>query len=137
MRFEITLERTFAHPMEAVWHALTDKAALAQWLMETDFEPEAGRAFTMWCEAQDGSTDTYHCRVLEVQPPHRMSWSWVLAGREGEGATRVEFRLAEQDRRTTLTIVHSGDRDAATVERFRGGWPVKLAALQRVLGTEP
>lgn len=139
MQFEILLERTFSHPIERVWRALTDPAALGQWLMETDFAPEQGCAFTMWCDNETGGRDTYHCRVLQIEPPPRgrktwrMVWSWVLAGRESEGATRVEMRLAEQGGVTTLTLVHSGDRDAETVERFKSGWPVKLDALERVI----
>lgn len=134
MRFEIGFERVYPHPPQKVWDALTDPAALGEWLMRTDFVAEQGRDFTMWCDDGEGGTDTYRCRVLELRPPARMVWSWVLEGHEVEGATRVAFRLEPVADGTRLTISHSGDRDPDTIERFRGGWPVKLDGLEDVLG---
>jgi len=45
MSYEITLEQTYPHPPERVWRALTDSAALAEWLMPNDFEPRVGHKF--------------------------------------------------------------------------------------------
>lgn len=134
MKFRLDFERTYPHPPTAVWRALTDPAALGAWLMETDFVAEPDRAFTMWCGRPDGGTDRYHCQVLALDPPRRMLWSWVLDGRQGDGETRVEFRLEPVDGGTRLTVRHSGDRDRATIDRFGGGWPVKLDDLAAVLG---
>ena len=133
MKFEIDLARTYPHPLEKVWRALVDQEALGAWLMDTDFVPEVGRAFRMWCEDGEGGTDLYLCKVLELEPQHRMVWSWVLAGRQGEGETYVEFRLREVPEGTHLTIRHSGDRDRDTIERFEGGWPHKLEQLDALL----
>lgn len=134
MKFELAFDRTFPHPVEAVWRAITEREALAAWLMETDFAPEIGRAFHMWCEDAKGHTDTYLCRVVEFEPPRRMVWSWVLEGREGEGATSVEFVLEVVPEGTRLTVRHTGDRDRETIEAFKGGWPVKLGQLEAALG---
>lgn len=129
MKFDLEFERTFPHPIDKVWRALTDPEALGAWLMETDFRPEQGCSFRMWCRNESGGTDTYVCSVVSLEAPHRMAWSWVLEGRQEEGDTRVEFRLREVDGGTHLTVRHTGDRDALTVERFKGGWPVKLRQL--------
>ena len=123
------------HSPETVWAALTDAGALGQWLMETDFVAEEGRAFCMWCEGADGGTDLYRCRVLALERPRRMVWSWLLEGREAEGETNVEFTLDVVPDGTRLIVRHSGDRDRATVERFKGGWPFKLDQLGRALET--
>ena len=40
-------EVRYGHPVQAVWHALTDPAELAAWLMPTDFAPEPGRRFRL------------------------------------------------------------------------------------------
>lgn len=133
MKFALDFDKTFPHPIERVWHALTDRAALAQWLMDTDFVPEAGREFSLWCPGGDGGTDHYRCEVLELDPPRRMVWSWVLEGRESEGATRVEFSLEPVPGGTRLRLRHSGDRDPQTIEAFRHGWPEKLDALEQTL----
>jgi uncharacterized protein YndB with AHSA1/START domain len=134
MKFEIDFERTYPHPIGKVWRAITSRDALGAWLMETDFEPEPGRRFTMCCDDGEGGTDRYLCRILELEPPTRMVWSWVLDGREADGATRVEFQLEEVDGGTRLTVRHSGDRDRDTIEKFKGGWPVKLDQLGQALG---
>lgn len=133
MKFEIEFERIYPYPPEKVWQALTDRAALGQWLMETDFVAEAGRAFRMWCSDGAGGKDTYLCAVREINPPTRMVWSWVLNGRQELGETLVEFRLEPVAGGTRLQVTHSGDRDPETIERFKGGWPVKVAQLAAVL----
>lgn len=133
MSFEIELDRTFPQPPETVWRALTDPDALAAWLMENDFAAEEDRAFRMWCDDGEGGTDCYHCRVLSLEPPRRMLWSWALQGHAG--AMEIEFRLEEVDGGTRLTVRHSGLRDRETAERFEGGWPIKLDQLGRALAT--
>jgi uncharacterized protein YndB with AHSA1/START domain len=136
MKFEIELEKTYPQPIDKVWRALTDREALGSWLMKTDFAPEAGRAFQMWCEDGEGGTERYLCEVLELEPPRRMVWSWTVESRQGEDRTRVEFRLEERPGGTRLTIRHTGDRDTETVERYRGGWPGKLGQLADVLRSD-
>jgi len=129
MKFDIEFRRTYPHAIDKVWRALTEPEALGAWLMETDFAAESGRSFRMWCRNENGATDTYLCSVLELESPRRMLWSWILAGRQGEGETYVEFKLREVPGGTELTIRHQGDRDTDTVDRFKGGWPVKLDRL--------
>ena len=133
MRFDLPFERTYPHPPAKVWRALTDPAALGAWLMETDFSPQVGRAFRMWCDDGQGGTDLYLCKVLELEAPHRMVWSWLLEGQEGAQETIVEFRLEALPEGTRLRLRHRGDRPADTIERFKGGWPVKLEQLERQL----
>ena len=135
MKFDISVERIFPHTPEKVWRALTDAQALGQWLMETDFEPEPGTAFKMWCDDGDGGTDVYHCRLLSFEPPRRMVWSWVLQGREEDGETIVEFRIEAIDSGTRVVVTHSGDREPDMIERFKGGWAVKLDQLESVLAS--
>jgi uncharacterized protein YndB with AHSA1/START domain len=133
MKFEIAFERVYPHPPEKIWRALTDPVALGEWLMETDFVPEVGRTFTMWCDDREGGTDTYICTLLEYDPPNRMLWSWVLDGSQDQGDTYVEFKVEAVASGTRVTITHTGDRDPDTIEKFKGGWPYKLDQLGTVL----
>lgn len=137
MKFEIAFERIYPHPVERVWDALTNRAALGAWLMETDFVAELGRAFRMSCDDGEGGTDVYACRVLELEPPSLMVWSWLLEGSEEKLATVVAFRLEKVPGGTRLTVTHSGDRDPDMVERFKSGWPVKLEELADTLRASP
>ncbi len=133
MKFEIAFERVYPHPPQKIWRALTDPVALGEWLMETDFVPEVGRTFTMWCDDGEGGTDTYICTLLEYHPPTRMLWSWVLDGSQDQGDTYVKFRVEQLASGTKVTITHTGDRDPDTVEKFKGGWPYKLDQLGTAL----
>jgi uncharacterized protein YndB with AHSA1/START domain len=138
MKFELGLERIYPHPPEALWRALSDRMALGEWLMETDFTPELGRSFTLWCDDGIGGTDTYVCSLLDYDPPRRMLWSWRLEGSQHQDDTYVEFKVEPATQGTKVTVTHSGDRDPATIEKFRGGWPDKLDRLGHVLlGSNP
>lgn len=134
MRFDIALERTYPHPRETVWRALTDRDALGYWLMETDFAPEEGRAFHMLCENPRGGTDRYLCRVLALEPPARMLWSWRLEVDRSDADMQVEFLLEKVADGTRLTIRHRGDRDPTVVDAFESGWPEKIERLAELLG---
>lgn len=133
MKFEISFERVYPHPPAKVWRAVTDAAALGEWLMETDFAPRPGRDFRMWCDDGAGGTDTYLCKVLECEPPRRMLWSWALDGDPERGETFVEITVEPAAGGTRVTITHRGDRDPDTIEKFKGGWPAKLEALEALL----
>jgi len=133
VKFDLAFDRTYPHRLEKVWHVLTDREALGSWLMETDFEPVAGGEFQMWCDDGEGGTDRYLCKVLELEPPTRMVWSWILDGREGDEVMTVEFRLEAVSGGTRLMVRHRGDRDRDTIEKFKGGWPYKLEQLATVV----
>lgn len=133
MSFEIVMERVYPHPRDRVWRALTDRAALGAWLMETDLVPEADRDFRMWCDNGAGGTDIYLGRVLNIEPPERMLWSWRLDGEPQEHETLIGFALDPVAGGTRLTLTHRGELDPETIARFKSGWPAKLDALEAVL----
>ncbi|HEX4840964.1 MAG TPA: SRPBCC domain-containing protein, partial [bacterium] len=93
----VTLKEFFPHPIETVWRAFTDPAALATWLMLNDFEPRVGHRFTLRSEAVPGWRGWIECEVLELDPHSAWSgsgeeatterppgWSSSSAGREPE-----------------------------------------------------
>lgn len=133
MKFDYSVERIYPATPEAVWRALTEPAALGAWLMETDFVAAQGREFRMWCQNSDGGTDLYLCECLLLEPCSRMLWSWILDGRQEQGQTLVEFRLEAAPSGTRLIVRHRGDRDPATIDAFRSGWPHKLELLAKIL----
>jgi uncharacterized protein YndB with AHSA1/START domain len=93
---------------DAVWQALTDRALLAEWLMPNDFEPVVGRAFQLRAPKMPGWDGVIHCRVLELDPPRLMRWSWQGTNMAAE--TIVSFHLAPSAQGTTLTLEHTGFR---------------------------
>jgi len=134
MKFKLELERHYPHSITDVWEGIASNEGISDWLLDTNnFKAVAGHQFDLTCVNEDGSLDVYRCQILEIDPPTRMLWSWVLAGKESEGLTEVEFRLKATDTGTTVTLIHRGDRDKATIDRFKSGWPYKLDRLAETL----
>lgn len=134
MSFDLVFEETYPHDPERVWSALTTAEALSAWLNTMlGFEAVVGCRFQMHCETGDGDLDVYHCEILELEPPRRMVWSWLLEQPGDPPPTRVEFELEPTTAGSRLRIRHSGDRPEEVAKRFREGWPTKLAALREVL----
>ncbi|MBL8745930.1 MAG: SRPBCC domain-containing protein [Phycisphaerae bacterium] len=106
-------EAFYPYSPERVWVALTDPRALAEWLMPNTFRPVLGHEFEFRYDVQPfcGSGRTV-CRVLEIDAPRRMVWSWTNVPRDpGQPmppAMRVEWTLTRERNGTRLVLVHSG-----------------------------
>jgi uncharacterized protein YndB with AHSA1/START domain len=132
----IARELILPHPPERVWAALTDSAMLAQWLMPNDFAPQLGHRFTFRTQPLpqfdfDGIT---YCQVVELEPPHRLSYSW----RGGDLDTLVTFELEPIGVGTRLLFVHSGfdlDRPSnrSAFDVLGGGWVGILQKLSDLI----
>lgn len=128
---DLVIEEVFAHPIEKVWTALTDREHLAAWLMRNDFEPRVGKAFTLHGVPMPGWRGWANCEVLELKAPRRMVWSWISA--DDGLKTTVTFELEALPAGTRLTLHHAGESDATIAELLAGGWPGRLAALSPLL----
>jgi uncharacterized protein YndB with AHSA1/START domain len=104
MTRSIVKERVFEYPVERVWRALTDSAALAEWLMENDFQPMLGHAFTFRTKPGPGFDGIVRCRVTELEPPVRLAYTWG----NGPHETTVTWTLEPVERGTRLRMEHSG-----------------------------
>lgn len=104
-------QAVYPHPIERVWSALTDPDALAQWLMPNNFEPVAGRAFEFRVDPNFAYSGIVRCRVLEIDPPRRMLWSWETTTKKGNSLPpmHIEWTLAaEGPSQTRLTLFQTG-----------------------------
>jgi uncharacterized protein YndB with AHSA1/START domain len=119
-----------------VWRALTDRAALAEWLMPNDFEPRVGHRFTFQTQPNPaaGFDGVVRCEVLECAPPSRLAYSW--AG--GSVDTRVTFRIEPDGEGTRVFFEQSGfDVSApwggAALQGAEVGWGYMLGRLPGVI----
>lgn len=131
MKFDLVFDQTFPHPIEVVWRALTDSAALTSWLGPNDFVPRIGCRFSLRNPAFPGWRGWAECEVLELDPPRRMVWSWRSTD-AGE-PTMLTFELSPVANGTRLKLEHAGDIDPTMVDLIRGRWPAKLRALRGLL----
>ncbi len=104
MKRDIVIEVVYPHPPEKVWKALTDPNALAEWLMENDFEPRVGHKFQFRTEPKGGWSGIVDCEVLELDPPRRLSYSW----KSEQLDTVVTFTLEPVAEGTRLRLEHTG-----------------------------
>lgn len=116
MKRTIRIERVYAHPRAKVWRAITSSEAIAAWLMENDFEARIGHEFTLRTEPAPGFDGIVHCRVTELEPPHRLAFTWV----GGPVDTLVSFDLAEVADGTRLVMNQTG---------FEGFKPVLVSLI--------
>ena len=70
-RRDIVIERDFAHPPGRIWRALTQPHLMAEWLMQTDFQPILGQTFSF--RAEWGALT---CQVTELEPERRLAYTW-------------------------------------------------------------
>jgi uncharacterized protein YndB with AHSA1/START domain len=122
---DVVHEVRFAHPVERVWNAITDRDALAQWLMGNDFEARVGHRFEF---DRGGEQSPIDAEVLQLDPLRRIQWRWTIDG----APTTVTIVLRADGDCTVLDLRHT-DLPPDPRRRFDGGWVEKFEALTRVL----
>ena len=70
----LKLEVFYPHPPERVWQAITNRRALAAWLMDNDFEPRLGHKFQFSAQSLPG-LENINCQILELDQPKRLVYS--------------------------------------------------------------
>lgn len=76
MNEAVKLDMFYPYPPERVWQVLTDRRALAAWMMENDFEPKLGHRFRFHSQPLPGLTTTIQCEVVELEAPTRLVYTW-------------------------------------------------------------
>jgi len=134
----IVVERTAPHPPERVWRALTQAELVSVWLMKTDLEPVVGHRFNFRSEPVNGWNGVTDCEVLEATPPRRLVYTWNAHGEQAATGIKslVTWTLTPADGGTHVRMEHAGF-GPADEGFYRGatyGWPLMVAALERVAG---
>jgi uncharacterized protein YndB with AHSA1/START domain len=98
---------------EKVWRALTDPVLLAEWLLPVvDLRLEPGAVFTFKAQPQPGWDGTVQCRIREIEPQRKLSYTWLVGDPESGFFidTVVTFTLTPTASGTRLSLVQSGFR---------------------------
>jgi uncharacterized protein YndB with AHSA1/START domain len=113
-------------PPDRVFPFFTDPARLTQWLGDAaELDPTPGGRF-----AVDINQHMVRGSYLELEPPHRVVFSWGHAGSADlpPGTSRVEVDLEAAGDRTKVTLRHHGLSGAQRADHARG-WPIVLGRL--------
>ncbi len=122
----VRVERTYPHPIEKVWRAVTSPEHLGQWFpspVELDLRPGGAMRFAAF------SGEAAAAGVVEsVDAPRHLTFTW--------GTDRLSFDLTPDGDGTRFALVHSFD-DRYGAPSFLTGWEQCLLGLRRVLAGEP
>ena len=130
----------FPHPAETVWEYLTKSELLELWLMKNDFQPIVGHDFQFRTNPIpsldfDG---IFYCKVLEIVPFKKLSYSWKSGPGEGKITldSVVVWKLEATDKGTELFLEHSGFAKKENLNFYNGlmhGWVEKLHNIAKLL----
>jgi uncharacterized protein YndB with AHSA1/START domain len=134
----ISFEFDLHHVPEKVWRALTDPVLLTEWLLpvvELKLEPAA--AFTFKTQPYPGWDGTVSCRILEIEAPRKLSYTWVVGDMAID--TVVTFTLTPTASGTRLSLVQSGFKpdQKQSSGGARYGWKMMGGKLVDLLARIP
>lgn len=130
----------FPHPKETVWEYLTKPELMEQWLMKNDFQPIVGLDFQFRTNpiASLDFDGIFYCKVLEIVPFKKLSYSWKSGPGEGKITldSVVIWKLEATDKGTELFLEHSGFAKKENLNFYDGlmhGWVEKLHNIAKLL----
>jgi uncharacterized protein YndB with AHSA1/START domain len=118
---------------ETVWEFLVDPDKLMRWKgISADLDPRPGGVYR--CEVIPGHTA--RGEFVELDPPHRLVFSWGWDGQEGvpPGSSMIEIELATDGEGTSLRFVHKDLPSAEAVASHAHGWDHYLPRLEIAAG---
>ncbi|MCD6012812.1 MAG: hypothetical protein K0Q79_2674 [Flavipsychrobacter sp.] len=120
------IERVFNAPVSRVWKAITDETDMRQWYFTLPgFKAEVGYEFN-FTGGPDDRRYLHLCKITEVVPEQRLTYSWQYDGYEGNSF--VTFELFAEGDRTRIKLTHAGletfpaNNPDLAKENFAAGW---------------
>lgn len=120
------IEHTYNFPVDAVWQAITHKSKMKEWYFDIkEFKPEVGFEFSFSAGSEEKEY-VHLCKILEVIPNKKLSYSWKYDGYPGNSI--VTFELFEVGVNTRLKLTHTGletfptDNPDFAATSFAKGW---------------
>lgn len=86
-------------PIAKVWDTVATSDGIAAWFMPNDFQPMEGYEFQL----NAGPFGMSPCKVVELDPPHRLSFTWGK-----DWTLTFELTELEEGKQTECTLIHSG-----------------------------
>jgi uncharacterized protein YndB with AHSA1/START domain len=130
----------YPHPPETVWEYLTKPELMELWLMKNNFQPIVGIDFQFRTNPIpsldfDG---IFYCKVLEIVPFKKLSYSWKSGPGEGRITldSVVVWKLQPTDKGTELFLEHSGFAKEENLNFYNGlshGWSEKFLKIADLL----
>ena len=120
------IERRFNCTPERLWKAISNRDEMEQWYFKLEeFKPEPGFEFSFE-GGPEGRIYIHECKVLDVVPEKKLSYSWTYKGIHGY--TVVSWELIPEGEQTLLRLTHSGlesfpsDNPDLAAHNYDKGW---------------
>jgi uncharacterized protein YndB with AHSA1/START domain len=141
-RLTLRLTRTLPAGRESVWQAMTDPERLAEWwgpegftAPRVDFDPQVGGRFRIAMQPPDGELFDLHGEFREVDPPARLSYTFVWDPPDPDDLeTLVTLSLEDRGERTEVSFTQGEFATPARLELHEGGWTDGFERLEKLLG---
>jgi uncharacterized protein YndB with AHSA1/START domain len=126
----VTASVRIAATPDVVFPYFTDATLMREWIGHwTSSEPWSGGAF-----AVDFERAPVRGSYLAVEPPHRVVFTWGIAGNDvlPAGSSTVEVTLRADGEDTIVELVHRGLPEARKADH-QSGWTALLATLSKLV----
>ena len=132
MTHTIRRELSFSQSPAVVWRALTNSAALAEWMYPNDFEPRVGHRFTFRVPPKPQLENglIVRCEVITCVAPRELTFTWVV---DDFLDTRVSYRLEADGAGTRVLFEHTGFEQKPAFKGADYGWKMMHGQLAKVL----
>lgn len=139
---ELTIEREFAHPPEAVFAAWTDEKALRKWMgpgevkaPKSQMDAREGGAYVFPMVTPDGKNPTARGKILEIVPSKKLRFTWSWDQEDGSSGQLMEVSLEFQETAsgTRLVLHQTNFIDAEARDHHNSGWIGCLVNLEDYL----
>ncbi|MEV5966716.1 SRPBCC domain-containing protein [Kribbella sp. NPDC051952] len=134
MDAEIRIDRVLPATIGRVYDAWTRADLLARW-----YCPNPALELKVQADVRVGGDYVVEMgphvvrgTYLEVEPPHRLTFSWKWDGTDDE-PTKVEVELSEVADGTRMLLTHTGFADAEDAANHQLGWDPEVLRLVELL----
>lgn len=132
----------FPHPPEQVWEYLTRADLMELWLMPNNFRPIHGHDFQFRIKPmpQLDFDGIVYCKVLEIVPYQKLSYSWQAGPGQGkiDLDSTVTWKLIPKDNGTELLLEHTGFGGYNNLGMFSAmneGWLMNMKKIAELIKT--
>lgn len=139
---ELTLERDFAHPVEAVFKAWTQQDALRQWMgpgeitaPDSRMDARVGGKLTIPMTYTDGTVLTARGEIAELILNRKLRFTWVWDQQDGGAGQVMEITLhfTPTPAGTHLVLHQTNFIDAEARGKHQSGWSGCFEKLEKYL----
>ena len=140
----LEIRRVFSSDQSTVFDALTKPEIMAEWFYgmeagraEVDSDLRVGGAYEIRMFNKDGAAASCaeyapHGEYLEIDPPNRLSFTWVSEGFVDHSVVTIDLKSVEGG--TELTLRH--ELPESVSGEHEGGWNTCLNHLVEVLSAK-